>query len=98
MSRCLIVTDDPALRPSMRAACRDLDSDPAEATDALAARRMVATLWPDVVLAGGMHPGTEWLRTLPQPWEEVTEVPGGDPAPAGVRVFVHAGSHPTGAR
>jgi DNA-binding NtrC family response regulator len=91
MSRCLIVSDDPTQRTAMREACSGIDADPAEAEDALVARRMVATLWPDLVLTGGVGPGVSWLKTLPQLWEEVTELPGGGAAPAGVRAFVHGG-------
>lgn len=94
MSRCLIVSDDPTERSAMRAACHGIDPDPAEAEDALVARRMVATLWPDVVLTGSVRPGVSWLKTLPQTWEEATELPGGGAAPAGVRAFVHAARRP----
>lgn len=91
MPRCLIVSDEPTQRTAMREACSGIDADPAEAEDALVARRVVATLWPDLVLIGGVRPGASWLKTLPQPWQEVTELPGGGTAPQGIRAFVHAG-------
>lgn len=90
MSRCLIVSDEPAQRKAMRAACNGIDADPAEAEDALVARRVTATIWPNLVLIGGVRPGASWLKTLPQKWDEVTELPGGGAPPSGVRAFVHA--------
>lgn len=92
MSRCVIVSDDPVQRAAMRAACGGIDADPAETDDALVARRLVATLWPGLVLTGGVRPGVSWLKTLPQPWDEVNELPGGGAPPADVRAFVRGGA------
>lgn len=91
MSRCLIVSDEPTQRTAMRAACKGIDAYPAEADDALVARKVVATLWPDLVLIGGVWPGTSWLKTLPQVWQEVTDLPGGGTVPSGIRAFIHGG-------
>ena len=85
----LVVADDPALLGTLRDIAEREGADVLATADALEARRMAATTWPDVVLVAEVGPGIQWLRTLPQVWAEMPAALA--PAlPAGVRAFTVA--------
>lgn len=90
-STYLVVADDPALLERLRALAEGEGVTVLATADALEARRLAATAFPEVVLTAEPGPGVGWLRTLPQQW---TELPAGAaPAlPAGVRAFAVAGA------
>lgn len=83
----LLVSDDPELLLNLRVASEAAGGTVLATGDALYARRLAATAWPDVIITAEVGPGAEWLRTLPQPWTETS--PAEDlHLPSGVRVFL----------
>jgi DNA-binding response OmpR family regulator len=93
--RFLLVSDDPSLLEPLRALCRSASAEPSETGDGLEARRLTASLWPDVIFTAGPRPGAEWLRTLPQGWHEIPPGAGGWQLPQGVRAFSVSGDPPS---
>ena len=92
--RFLLVSDDPALLEVLRALCASASAEPTETGDALEARQLAASLWPEVILTAGPRPGAEWLRTLPQRWHEIPRGTGGWELPQEVRAFSVSGEPP----
>jgi hypothetical protein len=93
--RFLLVSDDPSLLEPLRALCASASAEPSETGDGLEARRLTASLWPDVILTAGPRPGVEWLRTLPQAWREIPRDTPGWELPEGVRAFSVSGDPPS---